>query len=585
MNEPASAAGGTPDPASGDGPDPMAAMRQRGFLALLLLAAIVGVIASAAAFGFLELAHELQPWIYNDLPDALGFDSRPDWWALPVLAIAGLLAAVAIVKLPGIGGHIPANGLNPAPTEPIELPGVLCAALASIGFGVVLGPEAPLIAMGGAIGFLVIRLIRRDAPPEVQQVLAAVVGIVASAAAFAFLELDHELKPWIYNDLPDALGFDTRPDWWPLPVLAIAGLLAALAIVRLPGTGGHIPANGLNPAPTQPIELPGVLLAALASIGFGIVLGPEAPLIAMGGAIGFLIIRLLRRDAPDEVQQVIAACGTFAAVSFLFGSPVIAAVLMIEAAGIGGGRLNLILVPGLLAAGIGALVSIGLGSWTGVDTSDIAIGTVTLPDFARPDLLDFVWTIPLAALIALGVFVDLHDRPPDRSDRDRAPVHRPADDRARHRGARDPLLADHGPWDRQRAVLGPGDHLAPGRPRQLLDHRGPRGADRLQGPRLRPRARELPRRPGVPSPPAGDGGRPAGRRAAGLRDDPSGRGRDRRRNRRRPAAAVDGGRARHLLTARPAVGAAPLVIVGVVVAYMVTSKLPSPAPAEPQPAT
>ena len=111
-------------------------MRQRGFIAVLLLAAIVGVVASAAAFGFLELVHELQPWIYNDLPDALGFETRPDWWALPVLAIAGLLAALAIVKLPGIGGHIPANGLNPAPTQPIELPGVLCAALASIGLGV-----------------------------------------------------------------------------------------------------------------------------------------------------------------------------------------------------------------------------------------------------------------------------------------------------------------------------------------------------------------------------------------------------------------------------------------------------------------
>ncbi len=216
-------------------------------------------------------------------------------------------------------------------------------------------------------------------------VLAAIVGVVASAAAFGFLELAHELQPWIYNDLPDALGFDTRPDWWALPVLAIAGLLAAVAIVKLPGIGGHIPANGLNPAPTQPIELPGVLCAALASIGFGVVLGPEAPLIAMGGAIGFLVIRLIRRDAPPEVQQVIAACGTFAAVSFLFGSPVIAAVLMIEAVGIGGSRLPLVLVPGLLAAGIGSLISTGLGSWTGVDTSNIAIGTVTLPDFARPD--------------------------------------------------------------------------------------------------------------------------------------------------------------------------------------------------------
>ena len=37
-----------------------------------------------------------------------------------------------------------------------------------------------------------------------------------------------------------------------------------------------------------------------------------------------------------------------------------------------------------------------------------------------------------------------------------------------------------------------------------------------------------------------------------------------------------------VLCAKPAYGAAPLVIVGVVVAYMVTIALPSPAPAEPQ---
>jgi H+/Cl- antiporter ClcA len=236
-------------------------------------------------------------------------------------------------------------------------------------------------------------------------VLAAIVGVIASLAAWGFLELLNELEPWVFNDLPDALGFDTPPTWWPLPVLALAGVLAALAIVRLPGTGGHIPANGLNPAPTQPIELPGVMLAALASIGFGLVLGPEAPLIAMGGALGFLTIRLLRRDAPPEATTLIAAAGTFAAVSFLFGSPLIAAVILIEAAGVGGPRLPVVLLPGLLAAGIGSLVSTGMGSWTGVDTSDIAIGVLPLPDYARPDLADFAWTIPLAAGIALLVFV------------------------------------------------------------------------------------------------------------------------------------------------------------------------------------
>ncbi len=424
----------------------------------------------------------------------------------------------------------------------------------------------------------------RDRGFVVVLVLAAFVGIVASAAAFAFLELDHELKPWIYNDVPDALGFDTPPDWWALPVLAIAGLLAALAIVRLPGTGGHIPANGLNPAPTQPIELPGVLLAALASIGFGIVLGPEAPLIAMGGAIGFLIIRLLRRDAPDEVQQVIAACGTFAAVSFLFGSPVIAAVLMIEAAGIGGGRLPLILVPGLLAAGIGALVSIGLGSWTGVDTSDIAIGTVTLPDFTRPDLLDFVWTIPLAAMIALGVFaIFTIGRRIVPIAAARPYIALPAIglvtgglailfsqttdhgiDNVLFSGQEtiSPLVAHASSWTTGALVAliackGLAYALALGSFRG-----GPVFPALLLGTAVGLLVDGLPDFGTTPAVAVGIGAATA----AGLR---------------LPLTAVV---LATLLTSQPAAGAAPLVIVGVVVAYMVTVKLPSPAPAEPQPA-
>src|SRR4029079_14898009 len=141
------------------------------------------------------------------------------------------------------------------------------------------------------------------------------------------------LQPWIYEDLPDAFGFGTRPNWWPLPVLAIAGLLAALAINKLPGNGGPVPANGLNPAPTLPIDLPGVILAALASIGFGVVVGPDGPLLALGGGLGFLAFRLVRRDGPPEIGLLLATASTFAAVSFLFGSPVIAAVLLIEAAG------------------------------------------------------------------------------------------------------------------------------------------------------------------------------------------------------------------------------------------------------------
>ena len=39
-------------------------------------------------------------------------------------------------------------------------------------------------------------------------------------------------------------------------------------------------------------------------------------------------------------------------------------MLVIEASGLGGATLPLILVPGLIAAGIGSLVFIGISNWT-----------------------------------------------------------------------------------------------------------------------------------------------------------------------------------------------------------------------------
>ncbi|MGZ8563220.1 MAG: chloride channel protein [Candidatus Limnocylindria bacterium] len=238
--------------------------------------------------------------------------------------------------------------------------------------------------------------------------LAAVVGVVVSLAAWCFLEVVHQVQVGVWDDLPGQVGYDDgAPLWWGIPVLGLAGLIVAFAIVRLPGNGGHIPAEGLKADVVQPVELPGVMLAAVATIGLGVVLGPEAPLIALGGGLGLLAVRLIPRDLPPEVSMVIAASGTFAALSLIFDSPLVAAVILIEASGIGGERLPLVLVPGMLAAGIGSLVSIGLGSWTGLSSSDYALGTLDLPSFARPDLGDFGWTIALAVACAVGVFVVL----------------------------------------------------------------------------------------------------------------------------------------------------------------------------------
>jgi H+/Cl- antiporter ClcA len=235
-------------------------------------------------------------------------------------------------------------------------------------------------------------------------VFAAVVGVIVSLAAWCFLELIHQIQHGVFNGLPNDMGYKSAPWWWIVLVLAIAGIIVALAIERLPGRGGHVPAHGLqvgSGAPMQPIDLPGVILAALASVGLGTVVGPEAPLLALGAGLGLLLIRRVQPSTPQQGQMVIAAAGSFAAISFLFDQPIIAAILIIEATGLARKQLPLILVPGLVAAGIGSLITIGMGQLTGLSTAAYSLSALPLPKQARPTLVDFAWTIPLAVIVAV----------------------------------------------------------------------------------------------------------------------------------------------------------------------------------------
>src|SRR5207302_3603819 len=102
-------------------------------------------------------------------------------------------------------------------------------------------------------------------------VLAAIIGVPISAASWGFLELVNVLQSEIFTHLPHALGWGTEPIWWPLPLLALSGVLVALTIRYLPGTAGHLPAEGFKAGGSPaPIELPGVFFAALASLALGV---------------------------------------------------------------------------------------------------------------------------------------------------------------------------------------------------------------------------------------------------------------------------------------------------------------------------
>ncbi len=230
--------------------------------------------------------------------------------------------------------------------------------------------------------------------------LAALIGVPVSALAYGFLKLVDELQSAFFTSLPKDLGFDPPPAWWPLPLLMIAGVVVAVAITRLPGTGGHSPADGFHAGGvTRPIDLPGILLAALGTLSFGVVLGPEAPLILMGSGLGALAVRLAARDAPPTAATVVAAAGSFAAISALLGSPLLGAFLLLEASGLGGPMLGLVLVPGLLAAGLGMLVFIGLDSLTGFGTFSLAIPG--LPPVGQPTGAMFLWALVFGVGAAL----------------------------------------------------------------------------------------------------------------------------------------------------------------------------------------
>ena len=231
-------------------------------------------------------------------------------------------------------------------------------------------------------------------------VLAAILGIPISAIAYGFLALIDKVQNYLFADLPQDLFTGPVPSWWPIPFVALCGLLVGLTIRYLPGNGGHSPAFGFKTG-GLPVdrELPAIVLASLATLSLGAVLGPEAPLIAIGGGLAALTVRLLKRDAPPMALTIMASAGSFAAISTLLGSPLLGAFLIMEVAGVSGATLSLVALPGLLASGMGALVFVGLDSWTGLGTFSLALPTV--PPAVDPTVATMGWALVIGVIGAL----------------------------------------------------------------------------------------------------------------------------------------------------------------------------------------
>jgi H+/Cl- antiporter ClcA len=239
-----------------------------------------------------------------------------------------------------------------------------------------------------------------DAEPGVSALvrlclIGAGVGLVAAAGAAGFVAVNHHLSHWLWHGLPEQLGAQSAP-WWLVLSLPVLGAALTAGAMRLPGGGGHSPLDGLR-LDIGPRHVGSFVLASLASLGFGAVLGPEAPLIAIGAAAGAAAIR----SPNDPARQVMMIVGAMAAAGAIFGNPLVTTILLLELALAGGARLAspAVLLPSMTGLAGGFLLQGGLGPWTGLGSAQLSLdGLAAYPEVR---VLDLLWGVPLAVMVAV----------------------------------------------------------------------------------------------------------------------------------------------------------------------------------------
>ncbi|MCZ7588229.1 MAG: chloride channel protein [Gaiella sp.] len=238
-------------------------------------------------------------------------------------------------------------------------------------------------------------------------VYAGLLGVPVAFAAVLFQTAIHDVIHLVWEVVPDWLGWNEPAWWYVVLVPGLAGLLVAGA-VRLPGHGGHSPLEGIAIGDVRFVDLGSILLAALATLGLGLVLGPEAPLIAIGLALGALAARVVRMEG--QTVKLLVLAGAFAAIAALFGGALVAALLLFEMVAMSGmipaRQMGAALLPGFVAAGSGGLVFTGVADWSGLHQQNLSLPG--LPAYETVRIADLAWCVVLSAAVAAVVVAARH---------------------------------------------------------------------------------------------------------------------------------------------------------------------------------
>ena len=223
--------------------------------------------------------------------------------------------------------------------------------------------------------------------------LAVLLGVLGAVGAAVFLTVMSWATDVVWEWLPEQVGLESVPWWYVVLGLLIGAVLIIAARGLGPGMGSPLEGFHFDIGPSRAFA---ALSVALATLVFGGVLGPEAPLIVVGTVIGGLVTR----NKPAQIQQLAMALGGIAAIGTILGNPFIAAFMVLEFAALGA-MPRQALVPMFVALGSGYLVLTGIGPFTGLGQVELAVpGLTEVDQLAFGDLL-----LGLVVAIIAGIAV------------------------------------------------------------------------------------------------------------------------------------------------------------------------------------
>lgn len=159
--------------------------------------------------------------------------------------------------------------------------------------------------------------------PLAAMLMAGVGGLVLGYLALLLVNAGIGL---IWEDIP--ASWETTPAWYVTGVLLLAAVLVYV-VRRFVGDTGHSPIGGIAVSPLTPRDYVGAILAILASLWGGIVLGPEVALVATGSMVGTVTAKALRFTDP-ATQKKIVGVGALGAILALLVGPILSGSMTLD---------------------------------------------------------------------------------------------------------------------------------------------------------------------------------------------------------------------------------------------------------------